>query len=244
MNAIPKPAPTPADAFLARAVPNDPDVLAAYFKQVSSYEADRLKSARRMSGVAWTIAAGAAIVAGVACFAVAALTPLKTVKTVVLRVNDTTGMVDRIYDVKGGEMAASEAEQRYWLWQYVLHRQGYSFAEAQRNFDVVNLMSTPEVQQRYAEWYRGSNPQSPQVVLGRAGYATLNWVSTAFIGPKLAQVRYVLSERKGDLLLPKKSMVATISFEFTTAPLTGFALNVNPRGFLVTSFRVDQENAQ
>ena len=244
MNALMKARPTPAEAFQARPVPDDPELLAAYFKQVSSYEGDRLKWAYRMAGIGWTVAVAAGVIAGIACFATAGLTPLKSTELIVLRVNDTTGMTDRVYDVRGGEMAASEAEQRHWLWQYVLHRQGYSFAEAQRNFDVVNIMSTPDVQQQYAEWFRGSNPQSPQVVLGRTGQAALSWVSTSFIGPKLAQVRYVVSERKGDLVLPKRNMVATVAFDFAHGPISGSAININPRGFLVTSYRVDQENAQ
>ena len=106
-------------------------------------------------------------------------------------------------------------------------------------------MSTAAVQLEYANWYRGSNPQSPQVVLGRTGHGkALSWVSTTFIGPKLAQVRYVLAERKGDLMLPKRNMVATIAFDFSKGPISGSAININPRGFLVTSYRVDQENAQ
>ena len=94
-------------------------------------------------------------------------------------------------------MAASEAEQRYFLWQYVRYRQGYNATEAQANFDAVALMSSPQVQNEYAAEFRGSNPNSPQVVLGRDGTATLRWVETAFLGPKLAQVRFELRERKG-----------------------------------------------
>ncbi len=244
MNAITKGQPTPDEAFRARPVLNDPELLAAYFAQVSSYEGDRLKRAYRGSGIAWTVAAGASILAGVLGFALVVVATRPPPPAVAFRVDNATGMTDRIYDVAGGEMAATEAENRHWLWQYVLHRQGYSFAEAQFNYDVVSLMSTADVQRRYDEWFRGSNPLSPQVVLGRTGQATLSWVSTSFIGPKLAQVRYVQSVRKGDLLLPKLSMVATIAFDFAHGPISGSAVNINPRGFLVTSFREDQENAQ
>lgn len=234
----------PAEAFAARPVPNDPELLGAYFKQVSSYEQNRLKWAYGLAGLGWTVAIAAGVIAGTANLALAGLSSLKTPDPIVLRVDNATGMTDRIYDVKGGEMAASEAEQRHWLWQYVLHRQGYSFAEAQRNFDVVSIMSTAEVQGQYADAFKGSNPSSPQVILGRNGQAALSWVSTSFIGPKLAQVRYVVSERKGDLPLPKRSMVATVGFDFSHGVISGSAININPRGFLVTSYRVDQENAQ
>ena len=232
----------PADDFRARPIPNDPELLDAYFRQVTSYEADRLRSARRGTRLAWAVALGACGVAGAACFAVAALTPLKTTVPVVFRVDNATGIVDRVYDVDGGAMAASEAERRYFLWRYVRHRQGYSFAEAQEDFDAVSLMSTPDTQRLYADWFRGSNAASPQVVLGRNGMATVNWVSTSFLGPKLAQVRFTQTERKGDQLLPVKHMVATIGFDFARGSITGASINVNPDGFLVTSYHADQEN--
>lgn len=242
MNAISKRA--PVAAFQARPVTNDPDLLEAYFAQVSSYEGDRLKAAQRSTKLAWSAALAAGIVAATACIAVAGLTPLKTVVPVVFRVDNTTGMVDRVYDVRGGELAATEAERRYFLWQYVLHRQGYNYPEAQRDFDAVNLMSTADVQQLYADWFKGSNPQSPQVLLGRGGSSTVNWVSTSFLGPKLAQVRFTQQERKGDTLLAVKHMVATIGFDFASGPISGSAINVNPDGFLVTSFHADQESPQ
>ena len=241
MNAISKPAALGEDALLARPVPDDPALLAAYFQQVESYSADRLRSALRSRRIAWTVAGGSMVLAAAACLAVAALAPLKTVVPVVFRVDNVSGMVDRVYDVRGGEMAATEAERRFFLWQYVRHREGYVAAEAQYNFDVVNLMSTADVQQRYAEWFRGSNPQSPQVALGRAGTSMVSWVSTSFLGPKLAQVRYVQQDRKGDQLLPVRRMVATIGFDFARGSTTGSAVNVNPDGFLVTSYHADME---
>lgn len=244
MNAFSKRRPAPAEAFQARPIPHDPELLASYFRQVASYEGDSLRAAIRSKRLAWTVSLVASCVAGAACLAVAGLTPLKSVVPIVFRVDNATGIVDRVYDVRGGEMAASEAEKRYFLWQYIRYRQGYTYAEAQQNFDAVNLLSTPDMQQQYAEWFRGSNPNSPQVLLGRNGIATVSWVSTAFLGPKLAQVRFVQQERKGDQLFTPKRMVATIGFDFAHGAVTGSSINVNPDGFLVTSFHVDQENPQ
>ena len=243
MNAIPK-APPARQAFALRPVASDPATLDAYFAQVSSYERNRLRWAYRIAGLAWMVAIGAGLIAGASTLALAVIVTRSPPEPVAFRVNDTTGITDRLYDVRGGEMAASEAEHRFWLWQYVLHRDGYSPTEAQFNFDVVNLMSTPEVQAQYSDAFRGSNPQSPQVLIGRSGQVALSWISTSFIGPKLAQVRFVAAARKGDLVLPKRTLVATIGFDFARGPVSGSAINVNPRGFLVTSYRVDQENAQ
>jgi type IV secretion system protein VirB8 len=230
--------------ILAKTVTSDPGVADAYFRQVGSYADDRLRSAKRGQALAWTVAIAEGIVIGGLVFAVVVQSIRPMPDPLVLREDKTTGMIDRVYDVAGGEMAATEATNRYSLWQFVRAAEGYSWPEAQQNFDTVTLMATPDVQKQVAARVNGSNPQSPQVVLGRTGQATLSWVSTTFLGPKLAQVRYVQIERKGDNVLPKKNMVATVAFDFATGPIRGGAINVNPLGFLVTNYHVDREDAQ
>jgi type IV secretion system protein VirB8 len=234
----------PPEAFQARPVTSDPALLNAYFAQVASYEADRLRAAQRTAKAGFAVGAVGALIGLLGIGAVAGLTPMKTVIPLVFRVNDTTGIVERVYDIKGGAMEVTEASQRYFLWQYVRLRQNYTQAEARSNFEAVTLMSSPTVQNEYAAHYRGSNPGSPQVVLGPSGSASLRWVSTSFLGPKLAQVRFVQVERKGDSALPQKHMVATIGFDFVPGDVSASAMNINPLGFIVTSYRADAEVAQ
>jgi type IV secretion system protein VirB8 len=229
---------------MARPVTPDPAVINAYFAQVASYEANRLRSSERMARAGFAVGAVGALIGLLGVAAVAGLTPLKKIEPLVFRVNDTTGVVERVYDIRGGAMEAKEASTRYFLWQYVRFRQNYSPAEARSSFEAVTLMSSPAVQTEYAAQYRGSNPNSPQVVLGRDGSASLRWVSTSFLGPKLAQIRFVQVERKGDTVLPQKHMVATVAFDFAPGEASSSAMNVNPLGFIVTSYRVDTEVAQ
>lgn len=228
-------------AFMARPVAADAATLDAYFTQVRSFEADRLRSAERSRKVAWFAAGAAGLVAVAACFAVAALAPLKTVVPLAFRVDNATGAVERIYDVRGGAMAATEAMRRHFLWEYVRHRQSYSPGEAEANFNAVSLTSSPTVQQLYAAEFRGSNPNSPQVLLGKDGEATVRWLATSFLSDKLAQVRFEQVERKGLIALPPKRMIATIAYDFAPGDVADSAVNVNPLGFVVTSYRVDQE---
>jgi type IV secretion system protein VirB8 len=244
MNILPRRAFQPIEAFQARPITSDPGLLDAYFSQVSSYEASRLRSSQRTAKVGFTVGAIGALIGLMGVAAVAGLTPLKRVEPIVFRVNDTTGVVERVYDVRGGAMEVTEASKRYFLWQYVRLRQNYTPAEAKSNFEGVTLMSSPSVQTEYASQYRGSNPGSPQVVLGRDGSAMLRWVSTSFLGPKLAQVRFVQTERKGDTTLPPKHLVATIGFDFTPGEVKASTMNINPLGFIVTSYRADFEAAQ
>lgn len=234
----------PEGAFLARQVPASPEALDAYFAKVASYESDRLKGAIRFGRFGVMVGTIGLVVGALGVGGMAAMAPLKTVLPLVFRVDNVTGAVERVYDVQGGNLAASEASTRYFLWQYVRYRQGYAPQEAQASFDAVALLSSPAVQNEYAAGFRGSNPTSPQVVLGRDGSASVRFLSTSLLGPKLAQLRFIQQERKGDTMLPPKRMVATIAFDFAPGQVNATALNVNPLGFIVTSYRADAENAQ
>ena len=234
----------PEGAFLARQVPASPEALEAYFANVASYEADRLKAANRFGRIGLMVGALGLVTGALGVGGMAAMAPLKTVLPLVFRVDNVTGAVERVYDLQGGNLAASEASTRYFLWQYVRYRQGFAPQEAQASFDAVALLSSPAVQNEYAAGFRGSNPTSPQVVLGKDGSASVRFLSTSLLGPKLAQVRFIQQERKGDTMLPPKRMVATIAFDFAPGQISATALNVNPLGFIVTSYRADAENAQ
>lgn len=234
----------PAEAFIARPVTSDPAMLDAYFGQVASYEASERARDRKLVRLGLTIGGvGAAIgVMGVA--AVIALAPLKTVVPLVFRVDKATGSVERVYDVRGGPMDVGDAEKRFFLWQYVRLRQSYTAAEAESSFNAVTLMSSLAVQKEYSDGFKGTNPNSPQVLLGQDGNATVRWVSTSFLGPKLAQVRFVQMATKQGVALPPQQMVATIAFDFAPGQVSAAALNVNPLGFIVTSYRADMEATQ
>jgi type IV secretion system protein VirB8 len=243
MNRLTRRRAAPPEAFKARPITSDPAVLDAYFAQVASYEADRLRAAERKARLGFAVGAAGLLAGLIGIGAVMALAPLKTVLPLVFRVDNTTGAIERVYDVRGGAMEATEANKRYFLWQYVRLRQGYSAPEARTNFEAVVLMSSPQVQKDYAAEFRGSNLNSPQIVLGQDGSASLRWVSTTFLSPKLAQVRFVQLERKGDTPLPQKRMVVTIAFDFAPGQVSTSSMNVNPLGFIVTRYRVDTEAA-
>ncbi|MBY0396147.1 MAG: virB8 family protein [Thermoleophilia bacterium] len=249
MNAIPPIAGNaPADAaFTARPVPADAETLAAYFAQVRSFEADRLRSLRRSQRLAWTVAVVAAVVAASACLAVAALTPLKTVEPIVFRVDASTGIVDAVHDLRGGPQTQTEAVARYFVAQYLRAREGYAHAEAEHQFRTVSLLSAPAEQARYVAWFRGSNPESPQVTLGRAGTSRVAIKSISFIGPRLAQVRWVREVRREGMPQargggPETShWVSTLAFDWSQNAISNQDRLVNPLGFLVTDYRVDPE---
>jgi len=215
--------------------------LKGHFANVKSFGDHELARERRSRRVAWTVAAAASASAVVLAFAIAALAPLKTVEKIAFRVDNTTGAVERIYDLEKVPLTSADASNRFFVWQYVRTRESFYPAEAKANYDTVSLMSTAGVQGEYFEATRGGNPDSPQVRLGPNGAASVRWVSTSFLNPKLAQVRFVVTEKREGVVSAPRNMVATIGFDFAPGKIKGEDINTNPLGFVVTSYHADVE---
>ncbi len=70
------------------------DELKTYFEKARRFDQDRVIQVERSARIAWSVAIVAGILAGASIFAVAALTPLKTIEPFVVRVDNSTGIVD------------------------------------------------------------------------------------------------------------------------------------------------------
>ena len=217
------------------------DDLKAYFENARRWEQDLLASAHRSKRLAWSVAAVASLLAIVSVSAVAALAPLKTVEPFVIRVDNATGIVDAVSALKDTSNTYGEAVARYFLAKYVQAREGYARAEAETNFRTVSLLSGQGEQQRFAAYYRGSNPESPQVLYGRTGVAEVRIKTISLLGPGLASVRYLRETRKGEEV-KTSHWIATVTFDIR--PEVSISTQdrlVNPIGFLVSEYHADPE---
>lgn len=214
--------------------------LKAYFEKARRFDQDRLIRAERSVRVAWLVAVVASILAGVAIFAVAGLTPLKTVQPFVVRVDNSTGIVDVVSALAPTPGTYDEAITKYFAARYVRAREGYVWSEAEENFRTVALLSTQAEQKRFAALYRGSNPDSPQNIYGRSASARIGIVSIALINPHVVSVRYIRTVTRGDEVRTTH-WVATLTFAYANAPMSSTDRLVNPLGFVVSEYRADPE---
>src|SRR5688572_23441235 len=101
--------------------------LDAYYTEAASWDADRAAQARRSARIAWCVASGACVSGTLSAAALLALVPLKTVEPFVIRVDNSTGIVD-VAPVFVGEANFSEAVTRYFLDHYVTVCERFNFA--------------------------------------------------------------------------------------------------------------------
>jgi len=174
--------------------------LKSYFEKARRFDQERMIQIERSNRLAWSIALAASLVAVVSILAVAALTPLKTVEPFVVRVDNSTGIVDVVSALTSTAGTYDEAVTKYFAARYVRAREGYVWSEAQTNFRTVALLSTQAEQDRFASHYRGSNPGSPQVIYGRAATTKIRSASISLINQNAASVRYMRTVTRGDYL--------------------------------------------
>ena len=215
--------------------------LKAYFAEARSWDQDRLAAAQRSKRLAWTVAAAACALSVVSVGAVAALSPLKSVQPFVVRVDRSTGAVDVVNGLKGGDrLTYEEAVTKYWLGLYVRAREGWLAPAAEANFRQVSIMSSTPEQNHWADAYRTTNPASPQVVYGTGGEAQVDIRAVSFVSPSVANVRFHRTVQLGAQTV-ESDWISTVAFTYAKAPMSEADRLRNPLGFQVTSYRADPE---
>jgi type IV secretion system protein VirB8 len=214
----------------------------AYLAETKSWETHKVAAAEKSRRVAWYVAGGASLLALVAVAGISVMGPLKKVEPYVIRVDNTTGIVDIVTAMKEGQTNYDEAMNKFFVQRYVRFREGYSRELATEYYSNVGLMSSSAEKQKYYNYFNPKNPNSPLNVYSDFAKVRVNIKSTSFIKPDVALVRYIKEiERGGDKAV--SHWAATITFSYVQAPITEKDREVNPLGFIVTDYRNDPEGS-
>jgi type IV secretion system protein VirB8 len=222
------------------------DELAAYFREAVSWDEDRAAQTIRRARMAWMVAAlgwTCALVVGVA---LALMMPLKTVEPYVIRVDNSTGIVD-IVPMYAGHAEIGETVARYLLSHYVTTCEGFSYATAERDYEECGAYHNAK---RNAEWYalwNQSNPSSP-LNLNRDGTVVRVQVTAVTFFKKqngvsqLAQVRYIRARRPPGGTERLTHWIATLEYAWVTPSTDPRSRQWNPLGWRVTDFHTESES--
>jgi len=211
------------------------------YRQVESFHQARARSARRMTKLAVTVAAGMGLANIGLAWAVASMLPLTRLVPVYLLVRQD-GTIDSSPSLSALPATQDQAVIRAALWQYVRLREGYSYDTAQYNYDVVSGMSAPAARTNYQSWFNYPNPASPQVTIGKAGNITVAPISVAMLAPHVAQVRFSRTVQISTAKPEVKSWTATLTFQQIDT-LNGKDRLANPGGLLVTDYQSTEDSA-
>ncbi len=220
--------------------------LTAYFEEAASWEIDRARRAQRSlrllsfsAGLGWLCALAA-------CAALLALTPLKRVEPFVVRVDNSSGIVDVVPAWKGGE-EISQAVTRYLLAHYVQVCERFNFATAESDYEECAALHTPKLNQAWYERWNTANPKSPLNLYRdgttvRAQVKAVSFFARASGVGDLAQVRYLTARRAaGGAEEQVTHWIATLQYAYVDPPSDARARRWNPLGFRIVDFKPEPE---
>jgi len=175
---------------------------------------------------------------------IAQLTPLKSVEPFVIQVDQKTGITQTVNQMTVNEITANESINNFFIVQYIRSRENYINADLARNYNVVRLMSEPsKVYGEFMNQASPNNPMSNAARLGTTGQRTIKFKSIIYLNPQLVQARLLVEERAGNNL-GQQHLIVLLNFEYINMVLTIEDRYINPLGFRVIDYRVDEDTLQ
>jgi type IV secretion system protein VirB8 len=225
---------------------NDDQALAAYLGAANEWESDRraalLLSVRR----AWQVAAVATTCCVMALTALMAITPLKTVAPYVIRVDNTSGVVD-VVPLADRPTPPGEATTRYLLTTYVTARERYIAELAENDYSLVGAMQVPRLNERYARSWDRSNADSPLNLYRDGSSVTVRIHSITALhgtadGAGVSQVRFTTIRRgAGGAVVREERWIATIVHRYGEPSADPQQRQMNPLGLRVAEYQREPE---
>jgi type IV secretion system protein VirB8 len=220
--------------------------LQGYFQEAASWDADRVAQAARGAAVAWRVAAAGWLSAIATAVALMLLMPLKKVEPYLIRVDDTTGVVD-VVPAYTGHASLAEAVTRYFLTHYVTVCERFDYAMAESDYEECAAYNSPRLNQAlYAKWNR-ANPGSPLNVHKDGSTEAVRVESVSFFkratgASDLAQVRFARIEQDGQGGAGRVThWIASIEYRYGRPPSDLRARGWNPLGFEVLDLGIEPE---
>lgn len=233
-----------------------PQVEAAIAK-AANFEVTIADMAKRSERRAWMVAWAAILMSLILAGGYFVFLPLKEKVPYLVMADAYTGTstVARLTGNLGGHaITASEALNKSNIAHFVMARESYDYSQfGQQDWNTVHAMGTPMVTAGYARLYTKTNPDNPQIRFGknksiRVKILSLQLHDPAEVGgtPKSATVRFQRSlyDKAVGASTPLDSKIASLEFSYN-ANLKMDEPNriLNPLGFQVTSYRVDNDYA-
>lgn len=163
----------------------------------------------------------------------------RTIEPFVIEIEQKTGVPTVVDPVTAAIYSGQESMKRYFVWDYIKLREeflpGY-FDTAQKKLSV---MSAGDVYGQYRSIIR--SPEGPVVKMGKGGSITILLKSLVFINDYTAQVRFRQSANYSSNDNTSADKIVYLEFEFANVELNEELRYLNPLGFRVTKYRLEDE---
>ena len=224
----------------------DDEALAAYLGAANEWERDRRAQLATSVRRAWQVAAGAGTCCVFALAALMGITPLKTVSPYVIRVDNSSGVVD-VVPLSDRTTTPAEATTRYLLNVFVTARERYVADIAENDYALVGAMQDASLNERYAHQWDRTNPESPlnRYRDGSAVNVQIHSITAlrgSADGTAVSQVRFTAVQRSAEgSVLREQSWIATVAHRYGEPSKDPQQRQLNPLGIRIMEYQREPE---
>lgn len=159
----------------------------------------------------------------------------------VIQLDENTGRASVVEPISSPILTANESLTRYFVKKYLTARETYNpvdFTTTART--TIRLFSTSSVYYGYLGYIRDkSNDPTLKYQEDNTTYLVIK--SWSKIADDKYMVRFSVNETAGSRMVYNK--IAVISYAYVPMQLTDSELDINPAGFQVNGYRVDDDNS-
>lgn len=215
--------------------------MADYLGSAETFYDEGYRRIRASRDRAWIVAGSAGGLAALALLAVVMLTPLKRVELVPVVVDRSTGEARVVQALAKDTISEQEAVRKADLASYIIARESFDRAFVNQYYATVQSRSIEAVLKPYAARLETGAPDSLYTTYASATRG-IEVRSVVLLTDALGQVRFSATITKATGESVRQDFIASIGFQYVTDKLNFAQRLRNPLGFVVTSYRVDQES--
>ncbi len=159
----------------------------------------------------------------------------------VIQIDDTTGIAKVVNPLSSSILSGNEALAQYFIKKYIIARETYNpvdfSTEAKR---IVRLLSSNSIYWDY-RGYLKNEAVDPTIKYGQKNTTYLVVKSWSKLADKKYIMRFSINETAGAMKVFNKIVV--VEFQYLPMELTESDKDVNPVGFQVTGYRMDDDSS-
>lgn len=172
-------------------------------------------------------------------FSISFIKSTKSIEPFVIEIEPKTGVPTVVQPLSAIAYTANEAINRYFVWSYVTMREEYSSFEYVRAMKNVRLFSSDQVFGQYRRAVDQNNLQSPYNLYGTTSTRIIELKSLIMQDKNTAQVRIRMVVNGTQSSTADK--IVLMRFTYDNLEISDEKRLVNPLGFTVLSYRIDNE---
>lgn len=176
-----------------------------------------------------------------AAFTVTKISLSKEFDPFVIQIERNTGVAKVVNPIGSEALSGDDALARYFIKRYVVARETYNPVDFEtRARKTIRLLSSGQIYSFY-RGYIGNKENDPSIKYGQKNTTYLTVKSWSKLDTKRYVLRFAITETAGKRKVFNR--IAIVDYRYVPIQLKPGDEDINPVGFQVTGYRVDDDNS-